>query len=109
VAVELVGVRVRIALDDLGTGHSSLSYLLRFPVDTLKVDQSFVRELPEDRRMAAIVEAVTRLTHALGIDLTAEGIETAEQLAQVRRLNCDRGQGYYFSRPLPSAALNLGG
>ena len=97
--IALRGLGVSVAIDDFGTGHSSLSYLQRFPVDTLKVDQSFITGLEADEGSAAILRAVTTLAHALRMDVTAEGIETREQLARVRAIGCDRGQGYYFARP----------
>ena len=92
----------RIALDDFGTGYSSLSYLRSFPFDKLKIDQSFVRDLGETTEAAAIVRAVTQLGTALGMTITAEGIETQEQLACLRDEACTEGQGYLFSRPVPS-------
>jgi diguanylate cyclase (GGDEF)-like protein/PAS domain S-box-containing protein len=96
---------VRLALDDFGTGYSSLNYLLRFPVDVLKIDRSFVQRLSEERGAAAVVRAVTATAQALGLDVTVEGIETPRQLGQLRELECTRGQGYYFARPLPADAL----
>jgi diguanylate cyclase (GGDEF)-like protein len=97
---ELKKLGVRLAIDDFGTGYSSLSYLRRFPIDTLKIDQSFVAGLDQQAEDLAIVEAVTRLANALGMDVTAEGIETDTQRRLLEQLHCDRGQGYYFSRPL---------
>ncbi len=102
---ELKALGVQIAIDDFGTGYSSLAYLQHFAVDTLKVDRSFVSRLAEDAGASAIVRAVTMLAHALGIDVTAEGIETAEQLACLRALDCDHAQGFYFARPLTVDAL----
>lgn len=96
------GLDIHLVIDDFGTGYSSLSYLKRFPVDTLKVDKSFVDGLGKDAESTAIVGAVISLAKSLGMRVTAEGIETAEQLAQLRALGCDQGQGYFFSRPLPS-------
>jgi EAL domain-containing protein (putative c-di-GMP-specific phosphodiesterase class I) len=96
---------VRLAIDDFGTGYSSLSYLTRFPVDTLKVDRSFVAGVGQDQRTLSVVRGVTALAHALGMDVTAEGIETAEQLSRVRAVRCDWGQGFYFFKPLPAADL----
>jgi diguanylate cyclase (GGDEF)-like protein/PAS domain S-box-containing protein len=96
---------VRLAVDDFGTGYSSFSYLRRFPVDTVKIDQSFVRELGQDRAAGAVVEAITRIAHVLSMDVTAEGIETEAQLEQARELGCDRGQGYLFAKPQPAAAI----
>jgi len=95
------GLDIHLVIDDFGTGYSSLSYLKRFPVDTLKVDKSFVDGLGKDTESTAIVGAVISLAKSLGMRVTAEGIETAEQLAQLRELGCDQGQGYYFSKPLP--------
>jgi EAL domain-containing protein (putative c-di-GMP-specific phosphodiesterase class I) len=102
VLARLRGLGVQVAVDDFGTGYSSLAYLKRFPVDMLKVDKSFVDGLGENLEDTAIVEAVIRLAHALGLRTVAEGIETTGQLDQLRALGCELGQGYYFSRPLPA-------
>jgi diguanylate cyclase (GGDEF)-like protein/PAS domain S-box-containing protein len=91
---------VRIALDDFGTGYSSLSHLKRFPIDTLKIDQSFVRHLATDADDASIVSAVIGMGKGLQIRVVAEGVETREQLAFLRKQGCPEGQGYYFSRPM---------
>jgi diguanylate cyclase (GGDEF)-like protein len=91
---------VRTALDDFGTGYSSLAYLTRFRIDELKIDRSFIRTLRHGNE-APIVAAIVSMAHALGILVVAEGVETEEQAIEVRRLGCDRGQGYHFSRPLP--------
>jgi EAL domain-containing protein (putative c-di-GMP-specific phosphodiesterase class I) len=95
---------VRLAIDDFGTGYSSFSYLRRFPVDTVKIDQSFVRALGQGRGSSAIVEAIARVAHALDMDVTAEGIESQVQLDLASEYRCDRGQGYLFSEPLPVRA-----
>jgi diguanylate cyclase (GGDEF)-like protein/PAS domain S-box-containing protein len=91
---------VRIALDDFGTGYSSLSHLKRFPIDTLKIDQSFVRHLATDADDASIVGAVIGMGKGLQIRVVAEGVETREQLAFLRKQGCPEGQGFYFSRPM---------
>ncbi|MGI8552224.1 MAG: EAL domain-containing protein [Dehalococcoidia bacterium] len=96
---------VLLAIDHFGTAYSSLSYLQHFAVDTLKVDRSFINELEHDSGRVAIVGAITNFAHALGIQVTVEGIETAEQLRRVRALHCNRSQGYYFSRPLSGDAM----
>ena len=95
---------VQISIDDFGTGYSSLSYLNRFPVNTLKIDKSFVAELGKDRNAVLLISAITNLGQALGLKVIAEGVETAEQLSQVRRTGCDFAQGYYFAKPLPAEA-----
>jgi diguanylate cyclase (GGDEF)-like protein/PAS domain S-box-containing protein len=93
---------VRLSIDDFGTGHSSLSYLKKFRVGKLKIDQSFVRDLTEDAEDRAIVDAVIRMAAALGLETLAEGVETEGQLAFLRRHGCQAVQGYLFSRPLPA-------
>ena len=94
---------VRLVLDDFGTGYSSLSYLKHLPLDAIKIDRSFVIELTGDDTNLPIVQAVIALAHGLGIDVVAEGIETAEQLTLLRELACDRGQGFLYARALPAA------
>ncbi|MDF2900826.1 MAG: hypothetical protein K0Q62_885 [Phenylobacterium sp.] len=93
---------MRIALDDFGTGYSSLSYLRRFPVDKIKLDRSFVSDLPTGPGARAIVRAVAGLAAGLGITMTAEGIETAAQVQALIEEGYSEGQGYYFSLPVPS-------
>ncbi|SCW46623.1 EAL domain, c-di-GMP-specific phosphodiesterase class I (or its enzymatically inactive variant) [Rhizobium mongolense subsp. loessense] len=95
------GLGVRIAMDDFGTGYSSLSYLRLFPFDKIKIDQSFIRELGDSKDCAAIVKAVVDLGSSLGITTTAEGVETTDQLDQVREHGCTEIQGYFFGKPLP--------
>ncbi|BDU70893.1 putative bifunctional diguanylate cyclase/phosphodiesterase [Mesoterricola silvestris] len=91
---------IHLVIDDFGTGYSSLSYLKRFPVDTLKVDKSFVDGLGKDPESTAIVAAIISLARSLGMRVTAEGIETMDQMVHLQKLACDQGQGYHFSRPL---------
>jgi diguanylate cyclase (GGDEF)-like protein len=97
----------RILVDDFGTGYSSLSYLKHLPVDTLKIDRAFVRDMAVDANDAAIVSAIVGIAKSLGLHLVAEGIESAEQLDCLRRLGCEAGQGFYFSPPVPAENCSL--
>jgi EAL domain-containing protein (putative c-di-GMP-specific phosphodiesterase class I) len=97
---------VRLSIDDFGTGFSSLAYLKRFPIDKLKVDQSFVRDIPAQRADMEIVAAVISLARSLRLDVLAEGVETETQLETLRGMECEFAQGYLFSRPLPPEELH---
>jgi diguanylate cyclase (GGDEF)-like protein/PAS domain S-box-containing protein len=110
VLLELKDRGVSLSIDDFGTGYSSLNYLKELPVDTLKIDQSFVAGLngsSEGGEDSAIVEATIKMAQALGLSVVAEGVETARQQVELRRLGCDYGQGWYFARPLPPEMLRL--
>jgi EAL domain-containing protein (putative c-di-GMP-specific phosphodiesterase class I) len=100
---DLAAMGVSISLDDFGTGFSSMAYLKRFAVHTVKIDRVFVEGLGRDADSEAIVAAIVAMAHALGKTVTAEGIETAEQWSLLCKLGCDRAQGFTFSRPLPAA------
>lgn len=102
---ELHKLGVKIAIDDFGTGYSSLSYLKRYPINTLKIDQSFVRDVPGDAGDAAVIVAIISMGHSLNIHVVAEGVETEEQLAFLLANDCDRGQGFYIGRPMALDAL----
>ncbi|HUB20514.1 MAG TPA: GGDEF and EAL domain-containing protein [Acidobacteriaceae bacterium] len=103
-ALEKLGVGLH--MDDFGTGYSSLDYLQRFPFDTLKIDRSFVRDIAYNHNSRLIVGSIIHLARSLGMDVVAEGIEDAEQLAELKTLGCPCGQGYYFSRPMEPAAID---
>jgi len=98
---------VRFAIDDFGTGFSSLSYLKRFPLDRLKIDQSFVRDLETSRDDQAIASATINLGHSLGLAVIAEGVETDGQLSLLRSLGCNEAQGYLFAKPMAVNELEV--
>jgi EAL domain-containing protein (putative c-di-GMP-specific phosphodiesterase class I) len=109
----LKAIGVRLAIDDFGTGYASLSYQKRLPVDCLKIDRSLVKGVAYESEDTAIIRAVASLARSLGIIVTAEGVETHEQLVQLRAVGCDQGQGYFFARPvsadrLPELLASLG-
>jgi EAL domain-containing protein (putative c-di-GMP-specific phosphodiesterase class I) len=103
---ELRRLGIRIAVDDFGTGYSSLSYLVRLPVDIIKLDRSFVKDVVGNAREASVVRAVSQLVRALGLALLAEGVEHADQRDALLVLGCDLAQGWYFDRPMTSAAVD---
>jgi predicted signal transduction protein with EAL and GGDEF domain len=102
---EIKKMGVRLAIDDFGVGYSSLTHLKRFPIDTLKVDRSFIRDLPEDAEDKAITEAIIAMGRSLSLTVVAEGVETEEQQNFLRGLECDEMQGYHFSKPIAADAF----
>jgi diguanylate cyclase (GGDEF)-like protein len=102
---EIERLGVHLAIDDFGTGYSSLAYLKHFPVDTLKIDGSFVHGPARDHRDTAIIRSVIALARGLNLAVTAEGIETIEQLAELQGLGCDQGQGFFLARPAPAGVI----
>jgi EAL domain-containing protein (putative c-di-GMP-specific phosphodiesterase class I) len=103
----LKDVGVSLSVDDFGTGYSSLSYLKKLPVDIVKIDISFVREVTRDQDAASIVTAITSLARSLNLKTIAEGVETEEQRNILHLLRCDMGQGYYFSPAIPPAEFDI--
>jgi EAL domain-containing protein (putative c-di-GMP-specific phosphodiesterase class I) len=101
----LKGLGVQLAVDDFGTGYSSLAYLKRFPIDMLKIDRSFVRDLTVDSQGAQIVLSIISLAHTLGLKVVGEGVESREQQAFLQCHQCDIVQGYYFAKPMPVTAF----
>ncbi|MFP3488836.1 EAL domain-containing protein, partial [Staphylococcus sp. SIMBA_130] len=97
---ELRGMGIKVSIDDFGTGYSSLSYLKDFPLDILKIDQSFIRNLQENNADAAIVKAVITMCEGLNLAIVAEGIETKEQGDIIRSFGCNFAQGFFYSKPL---------
>ena len=93
---------IRLSIDDFGTGYSSLSYLKRFPIDTLKIDQSFIREVTSNPEDASITTSIILMGKSLNLHVVAEGVETQSQLAFLKVLECDEAQGFLFSRPVPA-------
>jgi diguanylate cyclase (GGDEF)-like protein/PAS domain S-box-containing protein len=103
---QLSGMGIQLSIDDFGTGYSSLGYLKRLPVNQIKIDKSFVKEMALDEDDAMIVRSTIELTHNLGLTVVAEGVETQEALDQLASLGCDAAQGFYISRPVPPSELN---
>ncbi len=95
----------RLSIDDFGTGYSSLSYLKQFPINTLKIDRSFIKDIPEDKNDVEIAYTIIAMAHNLGLSVVAEGVETKEQWQLLKEQDCDHLQGYYFSKPLPMAEV----
>jgi EAL domain-containing protein (putative c-di-GMP-specific phosphodiesterase class I) len=104
---ELEALGISIAIDDFGTGYSSLSYLRQFPIDTLKIDRSFVSDLGQGAQGTAIAKSIIALARTLHVGVTAEGVETGVQEAILRRIGCDLAQGYLFGYPLPASEAGL--
>ena len=104
---ELHDMGIHISIDDFGTGYSSLAYIKRFPIDTLKIDRAFVRDITTDADDKAIVTAIISMSRSLGYNVTAEGVETKEQLAFLRFQGCDEIQGNFLSRPLSTEDLEV--
>ncbi len=102
----LKAVGIKLSIDDFGTGYSSLSYLKQFPVDAVKVDRAFVEGLGGSAHDTALVAAIIAMAAALGLEVTAEGVETREQLVNLKRLHCQLAQGFYLARPMPADAIN---
>jgi EAL domain-containing protein (putative c-di-GMP-specific phosphodiesterase class I) len=102
---ELKRMGIRLSIDDFGTGYSSLSYLKRFPIDTLKIDQSFVRDITTDVDDNAIASTIIAMAHNLRLKVIAEGVETQEQIDILCEKDCDEVQGYFFSHPLSEENL----
>jgi EAL domain-containing protein (putative c-di-GMP-specific phosphodiesterase class I) len=101
----LAQLGVHLALDDFGTGYSSLRYLRQYPIDTVKIDRTFLDEVPQNPASSTLVETIIVMAHALGKRVVAEGIETNEQLIFLRERRCDAAQGFYLARPLAAAAI----
>jgi len=104
---ELRALGVQVQIDDFGTGYSSLGYLQKLPIDTLKIDRTFIAALGKDGSGSEIVRTIMALAHDLGMKVVAEGIETDEQLSKLRSMQCEYGQGYLFNKPIDSQAAGM--
>ena len=102
---ELAEMGIHTSIDDFGTGYSSLNYLKRLPIEKLKIDQSFIKDIVSDPDDRAIIRAVTAMAHQMRMNVIAEGVETEEQLAFLKDIHCDEAQGYLFRRPIPAEQL----
>lgn len=102
---DLKQLGVRVSVDDFGTGYSSLSYLKEYPIDTIKIDQSFIADIAKDEKNEAIIKAIISMSHNLGLEVVAEGIEEQFQVAFLKRYHCQKGQGYLYNKPLPVEAV----
>ena len=105
--LQLKSMGVQLSVDDFGTGYSSLGYLYRFPMDVLKIDRSFISRVDTDGEKLELVRTIITLAWNLGMDVIAEGVETTKQLAQLKMLKCEYGQGYLFSKPMSPADTNV--
>jgi EAL domain-containing protein (putative c-di-GMP-specific phosphodiesterase class I) len=103
---KLKAIGCKLSIDDFGTGYSSLGYISRFPLDKLKIDQSFVRAMLTSQTNMAIVDTIIRLANNLHLRVIAEGVETAEEMAALAARRCDEVQGYYFAKPMPAEELS---
>ena len=103
---ELKDIGVVISIDDFGTGYSSLSYLRKYPIDIIKIDQSFIKDMETDEKSAAIATTIIRLAHSLGMEVIAEGVEKNTQVEILKAANCQKAQGFFFSRPIPIEDIN---
>jgi EAL domain-containing protein (putative c-di-GMP-specific phosphodiesterase class I) len=105
VLAQLKALGVRLSVDDFGTGYSSLSRLRKIPVDTLKIDRAFIANVDSDLENLEVVRAIIVLAHNLGLQVVAEGTETEQEVEQLKQLNCEMAQGYFFSRPADDQAI----
>ena len=96
---------MEISIDDFGTGYSSLSYLHHFPIDILKIDQSFIRNMLEEKGVMELVKSINSLGKNMNMHIIAEGIESEKEASALREIDCDMGQGYFFSKPLPEVEI----
>ena len=103
---ELKNIGVVISIDDFGTGYSSLSYLKKYPIDIIKIDQSFIKDMELDDKNAAIATTIIQLAHSLGMEVIAEGVEKDKQVEILKSANCQKAQGYLFSKPVSIENIN---
>ena len=107
ILTQLKALGIKLSMDDFGTGYSSLSYLNRLPIDTLKIDRSFVRKLELEPENIQLIQTIVNLAQNLQVNVIAEGVETNEQLIQLQELNCEYGQGYLFSKPVSTQGAEI--